>query len=126
MVVLLARPCSLVPDTEVTMRPTISHLEVGAPPNFMKVARLWHALSAYSCCQWRTDLTGQNYDVQVSPRFYRDLISCATCDNYRPQSSLIIRTQLRKVYAAKVYVGPNVIMLGTGKQKRECLYSENG
>jgi len=45
----------------------------GARPNFMKLAPLWHALSAEAC--WAPFLvhTGQHYDDALAGRFFRDL-----------------------------------------------------
>ena len=51
----------------------IVHLVAGARPNFMKIAPLWHELSAVS---WRTPRivhTGQHSDINMSDWFFRDL-----------------------------------------------------
>src|SRR5262249_29139903 len=49
-------------------------LVVGARPNFMKVAALWHALSTlrHPFAPMLVH-TGQHYDYQLSQVFYRDL-----------------------------------------------------
>jgi len=53
-------------------RPLLIHLVCGARPNFMKVAPLYHALSAKS---WATPVivhTGQHYDVNMSGSFFSE------------------------------------------------------
>jgi UDP-N-acetylglucosamine 2-epimerase (non-hydrolysing) len=55
------------------MTPLIVHLVAGARPNFMKIAPLWHALSAESWCEPRIVHTGQHYDDRMSAQFFRDL-----------------------------------------------------
>jgi UDP-N-acetylglucosamine 2-epimerase (non-hydrolysing) len=59
------------PD-EVPMKKSIIHLVAGARPNFMKVAPLWHALSAEAWCEPRIVHTGQHYDDRMSSQFFRD------------------------------------------------------
>lgn len=54
------------------MKAPIIHLVAGARPNFMKVAPLWHALTADSWCDSRIVHTGQHYDDRMSSRFFRD------------------------------------------------------
>lgn len=54
------------------MKASIIHLVAGARPNFMKVAPLWHALSAEAWCQPRIVHTGQHYDDRMSACFFRD------------------------------------------------------
>ncbi len=52
---------------------TLIHLVAGARPNFMKIAPLWHTLSA---CSWAEPLvihTGQHYDANMSAAFFDDL-----------------------------------------------------
>jgi UDP-N-acetylglucosamine 2-epimerase (non-hydrolysing) len=49
------------------------HLIAAARPNFMKVAPLYHALSAASWCSTRIVHTGQHYDANMSDAFFRDL-----------------------------------------------------
>lgn len=49
------------------------HLIVAARPNFMKIAPLYHALSATDWCRPKLIHTGQHYDVNMSDVFFRDL-----------------------------------------------------
>lgn len=52
---------------------TVVHLVAGARPNFMKIAPLWHTLTA---CSWAEPLvihTGQHYDANMSGAFFDDL-----------------------------------------------------
>lgn len=49
------------------------HLIAAARPNFMKVAPLYHALSAIDWCNPQIIHTGQHYDVNMSDVFFRDL-----------------------------------------------------
>ncbi len=49
------------------------HLIAAARPNFMKVAPLYHALSATDWCKPQIIHTGQHYDVNMSDVFFRDL-----------------------------------------------------
>ncbi len=49
------------------------HLIAAARPNFMKVAPLYHALSATDWCDVKLIHTGQHYDVNMSDVFFRDL-----------------------------------------------------
>lgn len=49
------------------------HLIAAARPNFMKVAPLYHALSAESWCSTSIVHTGQHYDANMSEAFFRDL-----------------------------------------------------
>ncbi len=49
------------------------HLIAAARPNFMKVAPLYHALSATDWCTPRIVHTGQHYDYNMSDAFFRDL-----------------------------------------------------
>jgi UDP-N-acetylglucosamine 2-epimerase (non-hydrolysing) len=51
----------------------IVHLVAAARPNFMKIAPLYHALSATSWCDPRIVHTGQHYDFNMSDAFFRDL-----------------------------------------------------
>lgn len=53
--------------------PAIVHLIAAARPNFMKVAPLWHALSADPAFDVRLVHTGQHYDPNMSDAFFRDL-----------------------------------------------------
>ena len=46
---------------------------VGARPNFMKVAPLYHALKPESWCTPHIVHTGQHYDANMSDAFFRDL-----------------------------------------------------
>ena len=55
------------------MSPKTVHLIAAARPNFMKVAPLYHALSAESWCVPRIIHTGQHYDANMSDAFFRDL-----------------------------------------------------
>jgi UDP-N-acetylglucosamine 2-epimerase (non-hydrolysing) len=48
-------------------------LVAAARPNFMKVAPLFHALSATSWCHPSLVHTGQHYDANMSDAFFRDL-----------------------------------------------------
>jgi UDP-N-acetylglucosamine 2-epimerase (non-hydrolysing) len=49
------------------------HLIAAARPNFMKIAPLYHALSAESWCSAKIVHTGQHYDASMSDAFFRDL-----------------------------------------------------
>jgi UDP-N-acetylglucosamine 2-epimerase (non-hydrolysing) len=49
------------------------HLIAAARPNFMKIAPLYHALSAEPWCRVAVVHTGQHYDVNMSDAFFRDL-----------------------------------------------------
>jgi UDP-N-acetylglucosamine 2-epimerase (non-hydrolysing) len=49
------------------------HLIAAARPNFMKIAPLYHALSAEPWCQASLVHTGQHYDANMSEAFFRDL-----------------------------------------------------
>jgi UDP-N-acetylglucosamine 2-epimerase (non-hydrolysing) len=49
------------------------HLVAAARPNFMKVAPLWHALSAAPDFEPVLIHTGQHYDVNMSDAFFADL-----------------------------------------------------
>ena len=49
------------------------HLIAAARPNFMKIAPLYHALSAEPWCQVSLVHTGQHYDANMSEAFFRDL-----------------------------------------------------
>lgn len=50
-----------------------AHLIAAARPNFMKVAPLWHVLSAAPWCEPGIVHTGQHYDANMSDAFFRDL-----------------------------------------------------
>lgn len=49
------------------------HLIAAARPNFMKIAPLYHALSAETWCSVKLVHTGQHYDPNMSDAFFRDL-----------------------------------------------------
>src|SRR5690349_5780917 len=49
------------------------HLVAAARPNFMKVAPLFHALSATDWARPAIVHTGQHYDPNMSDAFFRDL-----------------------------------------------------
>jgi UDP-N-acetylglucosamine 2-epimerase (non-hydrolysing) len=51
----------------------IVHLVAAARPNFMKIAPLYHELSATNWCDPRIVHTGQHYDFNMSDAFFRDL-----------------------------------------------------
>ena len=51
----------------------IVHLVAAARPNFMKIAPLYHALSATDWCDPQIVHTGQHYDFNMSDAFFRDL-----------------------------------------------------
>lgn len=51
----------------------VVHLVAAARPNFMKIAPLYHALSATDWCDPRIVHTGQHYDFNMSDAFFRDL-----------------------------------------------------
>ena len=51
----------------------IVHLVAAARPNFMKIAPLYHALSATTWCNPRIVHTGQHYDFNMSDAFFLDL-----------------------------------------------------
>ena len=51
----------------------IVHLVAAARPNFMKIAPLYHALSATDWCEPQIVHTGQHYDFNMSDAFFRDL-----------------------------------------------------
>ena len=58
----------------LTARPrAMLHLVAAARPNFMKVAPLWHALSAAPEFEPRIVHTGQHYDANMSDAFFADL-----------------------------------------------------
>ena len=52
---------------------TTIHLIAAARPNFMKIAPLYHALSAELWCEPRIVHTGQHYDSNMSDAFFSDL-----------------------------------------------------
>lgn len=54
------------------MNKPIIHLVAGARPNFMKIAPIWHALTAEAWCEPRIVHTGQHYDDRMSSQFFRD------------------------------------------------------
>lgn len=54
-------------------RPSTVHLIAAARPNFMKVAPLYHALSAHPDFDPVLVHTGQHYDANMSDHFFRDL-----------------------------------------------------
>jgi UDP-N-acetylglucosamine 2-epimerase (non-hydrolysing) len=56
----------------MTHRITV-HLVAAARPNFMKIAPLYHALSAQAWCKPQIVHTGQHYDANMSDAFFRDL-----------------------------------------------------
>ena len=49
------------------------HLVAAARPNFMKIAPLYHALTATDWCDPQVVHTGQHYDFNMSDAFFRDL-----------------------------------------------------
>lgn len=53
--------------------PATVHLIAAARPNFMKIAPLYHALSAADWCDVKIVHTGQHYDANMSDVFFRDL-----------------------------------------------------
>ena len=55
------------------MNRKIIHLVVGARPNFMKVAPLYHALGKQPWCTPVLIYTGQHYDAGMSDAFFNDL-----------------------------------------------------
>jgi UDP-N-acetylglucosamine 2-epimerase (non-hydrolysing) len=57
----------------MSARPTIVHLIAAARPNFMKVAPLYHALTAAPEFDVRLVHTGQHYDANMSAAFFADL-----------------------------------------------------
>src|SRR5678810_572903 len=54
-------------------QPRAVHLVAAARPNFMKIAPLYHALSAEPWCRPVIVHTGQHYDANMSDAFFRDL-----------------------------------------------------
>lgn len=52
--------------------PVVVDLIAAARPNFMKVAPLFHALSAQPWCEVRLIHTGQHYDANMSQAFFAD------------------------------------------------------
>jgi UDP-N-acetylglucosamine 2-epimerase (non-hydrolysing) len=56
-----------------TQNKKIVHLVAAARPNFMKIAPLYHALTATSWCDPQIVHTGQHYDFNMSDAFFRDL-----------------------------------------------------
>ncbi|MEM7502328.1 MAG: UDP-N-acetylglucosamine 2-epimerase (non-hydrolyzing) [Pseudomonadota bacterium] len=50
-----------------------AHLVAAARPNFMKIAPLYHALSATDWCEPKIVHTGQHYDFNMSDAFFQDL-----------------------------------------------------
>jgi UDP-N-acetylglucosamine 2-epimerase (non-hydrolysing) len=55
------------------MTPLNAHLIVAARPNIMKIAPLYHELSAQTWCHPSIVHTGQHYDTNMSDAFFRDL-----------------------------------------------------
>jgi UDP-N-acetylglucosamine 2-epimerase (non-hydrolysing) len=55
------------------MTPLKAHLIVAARPNIMKIAPLYHELSAQTWCRPSIVHTGQHYDPNMSDAFFRDL-----------------------------------------------------
>jgi UDP-N-acetylglucosamine 2-epimerase (non-hydrolysing) len=55
------------------MTPLNAHLIVAARPNIMKIAPLYHELSAQIWCRPSIVHTGQHYDPNMSDAFFRDL-----------------------------------------------------
>jgi UDP-N-acetylglucosamine 2-epimerase (non-hydrolysing) len=55
------------------MTPLNAHLIVAARPNIMKIAPLYHELSAQTWCRPSIVHTGQHYDPNMSDAFFRDL-----------------------------------------------------
>jgi UDP-N-acetylglucosamine 2-epimerase (non-hydrolysing) len=55
------------------MTPLNAHLIVAARPNIMKIAPLYHELSAQTWCRPSIVHTGQHYDTNMSDAFFRDL-----------------------------------------------------
>ncbi len=51
---------------------SLVHIIVGARPNFMKAAPLWHALSAAEWCDLRLVHTGQHYSPEMSDVFLEE------------------------------------------------------
>ncbi|MEX2455424.1 MAG: UDP-N-acetylglucosamine 2-epimerase (non-hydrolyzing) [Rhodospirillaceae bacterium] len=51
----------------------IFHLIAAARPNFMKIAPIYHAMSAADWCEPRIVHTGQHYDANMSDSFFEDL-----------------------------------------------------
>lgn len=64
---------SLCKEAATTMRPIRVHLIAAARPNFMKVAPLWHALTAAPDFDPVLIHTGQHYDANMSDEIFRDL-----------------------------------------------------
>ncbi len=56
-----------------SLKKVVIHLIAAARPNFMKVAPLYHALSAQPWCEPKIVHTGQHYDANMSDAFFRDL-----------------------------------------------------
>ena len=61
-----------MPQAGLRSAPSL-HLVAAARPNFMKVAPLWHALSAAPGFDPRIVHTGQHYDANMSDAFFADL-----------------------------------------------------
>ncbi|PPR12346.1 MAG: UDP-2,3-diacetamido-2,3-dideoxy-D-glucuronate 2-epimerase [Alphaproteobacteria bacterium MarineAlpha11_Bin1] len=53
--------------------PQIFHLIAAARPNFMKIAPIYHAMSAAEWCKPLIVHTGQHYDTNMSDNFFDDL-----------------------------------------------------
>jgi UDP-N-acetylglucosamine 2-epimerase (non-hydrolysing) len=66
-------PRLMPPDEETPLPPIRVHLIAAARPNFMKVAPLWHALSAADDFEPVLIHTGQHYDANMSDRIFEDL-----------------------------------------------------
>ena len=49
------------------------HLIAAARPNFMKIAPVWHAMTASDWCEPVIVHTGQHYDANMSDSFFEDL-----------------------------------------------------
>ncbi|NNC58056.1 MAG: UDP-N-acetylglucosamine 2-epimerase (non-hydrolyzing) [Woeseiaceae bacterium] len=63
------------------MSKTVVHLIAAARPNFMKIAPLYHALTATDWCDPQVVHTGQHYDFNMSDAFFRDLALPAPAHN---------------------------------------------
>jgi len=57
----------------MTALPRVVHLVAAARPNFMKIAPLYHELSAQAWCRPLIVHTGQHYDANMSDAFFQDL-----------------------------------------------------
>jgi GDP-L-fucose synthase len=78
-----------------------------------------------------TKLLGSRLCVAYSKQYTTKFISCSPCNLYGPnfniesKSKHVVASIIEKIYAAKITNAPSVTMWGTGKAKREFIYSDD-